>query len=82
MVDIRGHFDVLCKGGLNVRIDIVDDVIVVFGVVEMVRIGHPPELARGRHVGLAREHFASILGGVDDQGGVTMAPIADLFAVV
>ena len=54
----------------------------VLGVVEHVDVGHPTELARGRHVGFPGEDLASILGSIDDQGCITVVPITDLFAVV
>src|SRR5262245_46947970 len=48
----------------------------------MICIGHPPELARARHMRLARKHLAAILGGVDNERSVPVVPIADLFAIV
>ena len=82
MVHVRGHLDVLTDQGLDVRIDVPHHVIVVLGVVEHVHVDHPAELARGRHVRLAREHLAPILRRAHDQGGIAMVPVADLFAVV
>ena len=82
VVDVRGHLDVLGDQGLDVRIHVAHHVIVVLGVVQHVDVDDPAELAGGRHVGLAGEDLASILGGIDDQGRIPVVPVADFFAVV
>lgn len=70
--DVRGHLDVLRDDHLDVRIDVFHHVIVVLGVVQNVHVGDPADFAGARHVGLAGEHFASVLRRVDDQGRITM----------
>ncbi len=54
----------------------------VLGVVEHVDVDDPAELAGGRHVGLAGEDLASVLGSIDDQGRIAVVPVADFLAVV
>ena len=82
MVDVRGHLDVLGDDHLDVRIDVFHHVIVVFGVVQNVHVGHPADFAGARHVGLAGEHLAAVLRRVDDQGRIAMVPVADFFTIV
>ncbi|MCG3768740.1 MAG: hypothetical protein JW394_0859 [Nitrospira sp.] len=82
MIHIRGHLDVLSDQGLDVRVDVAHHVVMVLGVVEHVHIDHPAELARRRHVRLAREHLTPVLRGIDDQGGVAVVPVPDFLAVV
>ena len=82
MVDVRGHLDVLRHDHLDVRIHVAHHVIVVLGVVQNVHVRDPAHLARARHVGFAREHLASVLRRVDDEGRVPVVPVAHFLAVV
>ncbi len=82
VVDVGRHFDVLRDETFDIRIDVAHHVVMVLGVVQHVDVCHPAELARGRHVRLAGKDLAPILRRIDDQGRVTMVPIAYFFAVI
>ena len=82
VVHAHRHLQVLDHDALDVRVHVLDHVVVVLRVVQMVVVDRPQDLRRRRHVGLAREHPAPVLRRVDDQAAVAVVPVRRLLAVI
>ena len=76
-----GHDDVLGDDHLDARVDVLEHVVGMLGVVEQVHIVEMQRLGRRRHVRLAGEAFAAGLGRVNDQRHLTVVPVGRLLTL-
>ena len=78
VLDGGRHLDVDRDDQLHVGVDVLDHVVVVLGVVEQVDVGEEHHLGRCRHVGLAGEHLAAVLGRLNNERAVAVVPVGRL----